>query len=252
MHDLVPAVLGLALVLPACDGGEETGTDSDGMSGSTSGGSDSDSDSASSGASASASASGSSGATTTPGSTSQGSTSQGSSTGAETSSGESTDAGSSSGDTTGSGASLPDGFEDTLEASGCGDMVVYGRSDDDTIALVMHIDDELVADAAASGEIYEATRPIEDFVTFEVLVGAFVSAPLCNDVIIEETVVEQTWVATAGSVDITIDPVEGAAPFEVQGYATMELSAVEVTYEGVTETLEDVVLADVAVGWLPG
>ena len=68
----------------------------------------------------------------------------------------------------------------------------------------------------------------------------------------DETIIDQTWVATAGSVHITIEPVADAPPFGVQGHATVELAGVEVTYDGVTEALDDVVFEDVAVGWLPG
>ncbi len=79
-----------------------------------------------------------------------------------------------------------------------------------------------------------------------------VSFSICNDVATPETVVDQTWLATAGNVNITIEPVENAPPFGVLGHATLELTGVEVTYDGVTETLDDVVFEDIAVGWLPG
>ncbi len=79
-----------------------------------------------------------------------------------------------------------------------------------------------------------------------------VSFSICNDVATPETVVDQTWLATAGNVNITIEPVENAPPFGVLGHATLELTGVEVTYDGITETLDDVVFEDIAVGWLPG
>lgn len=255
MHDLAPALLGLVFLLPACDGGSETGTDSEGMSGSTSGGSESDSDGESSGGSASASgtsAGSTSGSSTSEGSTSGGSSSEGSTSAGTSSGGESTGGASSSGGTTGGDAALPDGFEDMLSADGCGDMVVYGRTPADDIALVMRIDGGLVDAAATSGDAYDGTHDVSEFDTFEVLVGTMVSFPVCNDIATDDTVIDQTWLATDGSVHITIDPVADAPPFGVLGHATVELSGVEVTYDGVTETLDDVVFEDVAVGWLPG
>ncbi len=92
----------------------------------------------------------------------------------------------------------------------------------------------------------------QNFGTFNVLVGTMVSFPVCNDVATDETVIDQEWVATAGTVDITIVPIEDAPKFGTQGTATLELSGVEVTYGGVTETLEDITFTDVGVGWLPG
>ncbi len=195
------------------------------------------------------------------GSTSEASTSEGTSSGGESSGGSSSGGGSSSsgegssssgGESTGGEASLPEGFEDTLNEAGCADMTVFGRNPDDSIALVMHIDAELVANAALAGETYQGTHDFDEFGTFSVLVGTQVSFPVCNDVATDETVIEQDWVATAGSVEVTIVPVPNAPKFGTQGVATLQLSGIEVTYDGVTEALEDISFEDVAVGWLPG
>ncbi|MBV1861730.1 MAG: hypothetical protein KUG77_25140 [Nannocystaceae bacterium] len=153
---------------------------------------------------------------------------------------------------TGGGASLPDGFEETLSHAGCADMTVWGKNDDDSIALVLFIDDNLVADAAAAGTTYEGTHAVAEFGTFSVLVGSDVSALVCNDVDPRTTNIEQEWVATAGSVEITIEPEEDAQEFDTQGYATLQLSGIEVSFDGTLETLEDITFTNIAVGWLPG
>lgn len=251
---LSSALLALSLGMTGCDGGEGT-SDTDGMSGSTSSpGSEGTSGETSTGAeTGTASASGTTTATTTATASSGSGSSGSASSGSESSgSGSSTGDTSTGGETTGGDASLPDGFEETLSESGCADMTVWGRNGDDSIALVLSINDDLVADAAAAGTTYEGTHAVAEFGTFSVLVGTMVSFPVCNDVATDETIIEQEWVATAGTVDITIEPIEDAPKFGTQGTATLELSGVEVTFDGVTETLEDITFTDVSVGWLPG
>lgn len=245
------ALLALALSMTGCDGGEGT-SDTDGLSGTSS--SQTSEGTAGQTSTGAETASGTSTGTTTA-TASSGTESSGteSSTGTGSTGGESsTGAESTGGESTGGEASLPDGFEETLSESGCADMTVWGRNDDDSIALVLSINDDLVADAAAAGTTYEGTHAAAEFGTFSVLVGTMVSFPVCNDVATDETVIEQEWLATAGSVDITIEPIADAPKFGTQGTATLELSGVEVTFDGVTETLEDITFTDVSVGWLPG
>lgn len=243
LHGLPLAALVCALT--ACDAPEKfIGEDSDGSSGTsdTSGSSGGSSGSGAGGSSSSSSGRGYASSSSTGGSYSSSSSYSGTSLGTWGSDGSST----------GGGAVLPDGFEDTLSPDGCGDMVVYARTPADDIALVMTLAEGLVNAASTSGETYDGTYDVGDFATFEVQVGATVSFPICNDVGSKETSIDQTWLATAGSVHVIIEPVADAPPSGVLGYATLELSGVEVTYDGVTETLDDMVFADVAVGWLPG
>ena len=40
--------------------------------------------------------------------------------------------------------------------------------------------------------------------------------------------------------------------FDTQGFATVTITGLEVTFAGVTESLDTVIFADVGVGWLPG
>ena len=249
-HDLAllpSALLTLALGTTGCDaGGGETETD--GMSASST------SDTGSTGGETSASAETGTDSTSASGTTtgSTGTASSGeTSTGGETTGGE-TGGETTGGETTGGEASLPEGFEETLSESGCGDMTLWGRNDDDTIALVLSINDDLVANASAAGTTYEGTHDVSEFGTFSVLVGTMVGFPICNDVATDKTIIDQEWLATAGSVNITIEPVEDAPKFGTLGFATLELSGVEVTFDGVTEPLEDITFTDVGVGWLPG
>lgn len=256
---LSSALLALAVGMTGCDGGEGT-SDTDGMSGSTSSpSSEGTSGETSTGAeTGTASASGTTTGTTTATASSGTGSSGTESSGTDSSGTDSSGSGSSTGDettggeTTGGDASLPDGFEETLSESGCADMTVWGRNGDDSIALVLSINDDLVADAATAGTTYEGTHAVAEFGTFSVLVGTMVSFPVCNDVATDETIIEQEWVATAGTVDITIEPIEDAPKFGTQGTATLELSGVEVTFDGVTETLDDITFTYVSVGWLPG
>ncbi len=254
-HDLAllpSALLTLALGTTGCDaGGGETETD--GMSASST--SDTGSTGGETSASAETGTDSTSASGTTTGSTgtaSSGETSTGGeTTGGETTGGE-TGGETTGGETTGGEASLPEGFEETLSESGCGDMTLWGRNDDDTIALVLSINDDLVANASAAGTTYEGTHDVSEFGTFSVLVGTMVGFPICNDVATDKTIIDQEWLATAGSVNITIEPVEDAPKFGTLGFATLELSGVEVTFDGVTEPLEDITFTDVGVGWLPG
>ncbi len=242
-------VFAASLGLAACDGGG-SGTDTDGGSGETGSGETGSGETGE--PTAGGSSTGTSGTASASGTTTDGTTGGGSSTGGSETGGSSSGGSSSGGETTGGEASLPEGFEETLSGAGCADMTVYGSNPDDSIALVMHISDDLVANAVDQGETYEGTHAVEEFSTFEVLVGTQVSYPVCNDVSIPETMIDQTWSATAGEVVIVIVPEQDPPPFGTQGLATVTLSGVEVTYEGSTEVLEDITFEDIAVGWLPG
>jgi len=155
----------------------------------------------------------------------------------------------------GVGSTLPDGFETMLGSSGCADMTVYGATPDGTVglALTTGLDFDPVADAVAAGETTTTTHDVAELARLSVYVGTNVTYPECNDALDKSAYsIDEEWVATAGTVEIEIEPIPDAMEFETQGFATVTITGLEVTFAGVTETLGTVTFEEVSVGWLPG
>jgi hypothetical protein len=153
------------------------------------------------------------------------------------------------------GATLPSGFESTLGASGCADMTVFGANPDGSIGLALSTGAGFtpVADAVAAGETTSTTHDVSEFARVSVYVGTNVTYPECNDALEPSAyAIDQEWVATSGTVQIEIVPEPDPIEFGTEGFATVTISDLEVTYAGATESLGTVVFEDVAVGWLPG
>lgn len=154
-----------------------------------------------------------------------------------------------------SAPSLPSDFEETLGASGCADMVVYGATPDGSIGVVLYTGPDFnpVADAVAAGETVTTTHDVSEFARVSVLVGDNVTYLECNDAIDESAYsIDQEWLAVAGEVEIEIVPDPAAEKFGTQGVATVTITGLEVTFSDVSHALNTVVFADVPVGWLPG
>ncbi len=152
-------------------------------------------------------------------------------------------------------ASLPDGFEPTLSGSGCADMTIFASSPDGSIGLGLStgLDFNPVADAIAAGETVTTTHDVSEFARLVVMVGTNVTYPECNDALDPDAYsIDQEWAATAGTVEIVIVPDLKAPKFGTLGSATVTITDLEVTFDGVSETLEDITFTDVGVGWLPG
>lgn len=155
----------------------------------------------------------------------------------------------------GGAASLPAGFETTIGSSGCSDMTVYGAAPDGSIGLALSTGSgfDPVADAVAAGETTTTTHDVAEFARLSVYVGTNVTYPECNDALDKSAYsIEQEWIATAGSVEIEIEPIPDAMEFDTQGFATVTISGLEVTFDGVTESVGTVTFEEVGVGWLPG
>lgn len=155
----------------------------------------------------------------------------------------------------GTSASLPDGFETTIDAAGCSDMSVFGATADGSIGITLSTGFEFAPVAAAvdAGTTLTTTHDVSEFAQLSVLVGNNVMYPECNDALDKDAYsIDQEWPATAGTVEIVIVPEENPPEFGTQGFATVTITGLEVSYGGTTEALETVVFEDVAVGWLPG
>jgi hypothetical protein len=149
--------------------------------------------------------------------------------------------------------SLPDGFEDALVASGCGDMTILGANPSDTVAVVMNLTGGLVEAAALSGETYQAEHDVSEFARFSVLVGTDVTYEECNDVGHPDGVtIDEEWVATAGTVNVQIVPGPDPSKFEFYSTATVTVTGLQLDNSGLTHEVGTFTLSDVAVGWFPG
>ena len=152
-------------------------------------------------------------------------------------------------------ASLPTGWETELSAGGCADMTVYGGTADGSIgvAITTGLDFEPVAAAVSAGETLTTTHDVGEFQRVSVYTGDNVLYPECNDALDPDVYeIQEEWVATAGTITIEVVPEMDPPKFSTQGYATVTVTGLEVSYAGVTESVDEFVLSDIAVGWLPG
>ncbi|MCH9683062.1 MAG: hypothetical protein K0V04_16625 [Deltaproteobacteria bacterium] len=147
---------------------------------------------------------------------------------------------------------LQPGFEANLtQVFGCADMTVIGRSATDTEAIIIGINDMLVATTADTGMPVHAEYPAELApVVMQAVSGISVTLNECNDVIFREVEIDETWLPTAGTIIVDVAPI-----LDSQGIATVEL--VDVVFEREQPgppaiTVESFTIADVNVGWLPG
>jgi hypothetical protein len=155
----------------------------------------------------------------------------------------------------GTQAALPAGWDDELTAGGCADMTVYGDNADGSvgIAITTGPDFDPVAAAVAAGEVVTTMHDVSEFSRVSVYVGDNVLYPECNDALDKNAYeIQQEWVATAGTITIEIAPEMDPPRFDTQGYATITVTGLEVSYDGATESVDTFVLDNVAVGWLPG
>lgn len=146
---------------------------------------------------------------------------------------------------------LQPGFEGELtEVAGCADLHVYAHDVADERALVVTIDQGLVADAVAMAMPVHVELPATDAaVSIEGRAGFFVTAADCNDAIVELPDIDENWLPNAGTVIIDVTPTgDGFAN------ATVELVGVELFRQqpGPAPIVVDFTFTDVFVGWLPG
>lgn len=157
------------------------------------------------------------------------------------------------------GQGLEQGFElDLGPGGGCGDMYLNARNEDDTQILIVQIDG-LVAMAEAAGETimveYAGNDPALEITAQH---GMYLESLACTDVIENDPVIEERWVASqgedgdAGTVVITVTPTG-------DGYAdaTVTLDGIYFVREvtdvfDVPIVLEHFEFTDVSVGWEPG
>lgn len=146
---------------------------------------------------------------------------------------------------------LQPGFEGDLEAvGGCADLWVYAHDAADERGLVLSIDQGLVADAVAMDmPTHTELSATDAAVQLEGRAGFFVTAAECNDAIIQDPDIKESWLPTAGTVIIDLVPTgDGFAT------ATVELVDVELyrLQPGPAPIVVDFTFTDVGVGWLPG
>lgn len=152
-------------------------------------------------------------------------------------------------------ASLPTGWETELSEGGCADMTVYGSTADGSIgfAITTGLDFDPVAAAVTAGETLTTSHDVSEFHRVSVYTGENVLYPECNDALDRNAYeIQEEWVATAGTITIEIVPEMDPPEFSTQGYATVTVTGLEVSYAGATETVDEFILSDIAVGWLPG
>lgn len=152
---------------------------------------------------------------------------------------------------------LVDDFEDDLSRIvGCADVEIAVSNPDDTVALFFENHTGLAEAACLAGEtqVHTFALPHAD-VDLRVDVGRHVTAYACNDAIEFEPEVLRTWVATAGTATLQLEPTSGA-DCGFQPYANATLMLEDVTLaptDGGTDTATLVGMTlYIFVGWLPG
>lgn len=146
---------------------------------------------------------------------------------------------------------LAPGFEaDLATVGGCSDLRVYGHDATDERGLVVYVDQGLVAAAIAAGEpVHVELSATDPAVTLEGRAGTAVTAAECNDVVVPEVDVKETWLPSAGTVIVDVVPTMGEL-----AEATVELVDVELhrTPPGPAALVVSHTFSNVVVGWLPG
>ncbi|MBX2799490.1 MAG: hypothetical protein KTR31_17575 [Myxococcales bacterium] len=137
----------------------------------------------------------------------------------------------------------------------CGDVVAHVFEESDSTVLVIAVDAGLAEQARVDGaevtETYELPHPD---VTIRALWGSYLSEWYsCDDVAERDPVIDGELDALSGTLTVTVRPHPDATELEPYGYATFHLEDVTFTEEAADgETLPDVELAELFVGWLPG
>lgn len=145
------------------------------------------------------------------------------------------------------------GFEVGLTNTyGCADLVVMASNGDDSEAVILSVSEGLVADAIASGMPVHVELDVSDpsILMLEARTGAEVTSNECNDAPIPGVDINETWLATSGTVIIDVTATGGEL-----ADATVELVNVAFarTIPGPAPILvPSLLMPDVAVGWLPG
>jgi hypothetical protein len=160
--------------------------------------------------------------------------------------------GESGSESTGTVGELPEGWEETLDSRGCGDMTIYAVNADDTLVLVTTIYAEMVAAAAESDDDpLEFVVDVADFERFHVDVGYNLESDLCTDAVDQPPVVEATWTAISGTATFSVS--SGPDPeFNGGADATVTFTDVVLENDGVQVPMQTLTFTDVSVGWLPG
>lgn len=148
------------------------------------------------------------------------------------------------------GSALPPGFEnDITEQGGCSDMMVHARNADDTLGLILWIDQGLVATVTDSNEPLDVEVPATDFDRFELRLGTNVTLEACNDAIGDPIVVDVQWEPVGGTVGIHIEPTDTGPE------ATVTLTDIELQPsmgQAQAATIPNYTFDTITVGWLPG
>ncbi|MEN9785935.1 MAG: hypothetical protein RLZZ299_1199, partial [Pseudomonadota bacterium] len=150
----------------------------------------------------------------------------------------------------------PAGFLATFPFSGgCGDVVFYARSDDDSLGLFVYIAG-LATEAATAGTTQDWVFPLDvadPDVRVEVRQGVRVSDIVCDDVAEIDSRVDVRWTAVGGEARVRITP----APSGGWHTGTGTLTLSDVTFARDDDPAQvvsggDLEIADVFVGWLAG
>lgn len=141
-----------------------------------------------------------------------------------------------------------------VNEGGCSDVAMTKMSADDTLALLVVSDTELAAQAYADGG-----APIT--VTYDLAAGqgrvelwqgVGMSSLMCNDVMEGHEVVNTTWTATSGTVELTITPTGTASDWEWPATGDVTLTGVVLEAAGAETVTVPTTSWSAHVGWLPG
>ena len=159
------------------------------------------------------------------------------------------------GDTGDTGAKIIDVASELTRSGGCSDISLYAYSSDDTLLLNFATDEELLIQAHEGGgapTVHTFSAPDAGLRRFELLVGVALSYPMCNDVSIPDTVIEDTYLAVSGTVTLTVTPDGKPKAWDHSGDA--EATFTDVLFEngaGDQLHISELTISE-RVGWLPG
>lgn len=156
------------------------------------------------------------------------------------------------GDTgTPSSLEVPDVAE-LVTPGGCGDIQMTLASTDRSAVLEFHDATDLTAQAYTAGAPVSETYTLPASGSLELHQGTEVTGLFCNDAFTDDMVIERSWVASSGTVVVTVTSEGTDHGHAKPGTATITIEDAVLDLDGEESILIEAVSWEAPVGWLPG
>ena len=148
-----------------------------------------------------------------------------------------------------------DNFDDDVDwlHGGCSDVSIYSRNSDDTLGLFFSSSGQVATVQEAEANLTFQLDLASDEASVVVQAGEYITDIACNDVVIQDPIIDEHWTAISGTAQLSIDYDENGGDFDTNAPATLILFDVMLVNDvGDQVHLDHFGPAQVYVGWLPG